>query len=105
MRTIFLTSVLIATASIAHGQSPVAKLPAQAEPGVSAAPNAGFDEVAARRKLEEHGYRDVRGLTPNGDGTMSGRAMRVSRDPTGWRGGTSGEVNVEIDASGRIRER
>lgn len=105
MRTIFLTSALIAAASIAHAQSTVAKLPAQAEPSVSATPNAGFDEVAARRKLEEHGYRDVRGLTSNADGTMSGRAVRVTRDSTGWRGGSGGEVNVDIDASGRIRER
>ena len=59
----------------------------------------------ARRKLEEHGYRDVRGLTPNADGTMSGRAVRIIRDPSGWPRDTGDEVTVDIDAAGRIRER
>jgi hypothetical protein len=107
MRTIFLVTALVAVASIAEAQSPAAKLPGQSEPPTSATtsptPNAGNDEVAARRKLEEQGYRDVRGLTPNGDGTVSGRAVRD--DPTGRSPGSNAEINVDIDASGKVRER
>ena len=50
---------LIAAAGLAQAQSPTASLPSQgpsAQPSrLSATPNAGNDEVAARRKLEEHG--------------------------------------------------
>jgi hypothetical protein len=107
MRTIFLAIALVAAASVAQAQSPAAKLPGQAESPSSATtsptPNAGNDEVAARRKLEDQGYRDVRGLTPNGDGTMSGRAVR--EDPTGRLPANNGEINVDIDSSGKVRER
>ncbi len=107
MRTIFLVTALVAVASIAEAQSPAAKLPGQSEPPTSATtsptPSAGNDEVAARRKLEEQGYRDVRGLTPNGDGTVSGRAVRD--DPTGRSPGSNAEINVDVDASGKVRER
>ena len=107
MRTIFLIAILVAASSVAEAQSPAAKLPGQTEPPASATtsptPNAGNDEVAARRKLEEQGYRDVRGLTPNGDGTVSGRAVRD--DPTGRLPGSNAEINVDIDGSGKVRER
>jgi hypothetical protein len=107
MRTIFLAAALVAAASIAEAQSPAAKLPGQAEPPssvtTSPTPNAGNDEVAARRKLEDLGYRDVRGLTPNGDGTVSGRAVRS--EPTGRWPARNAEINVDIDASGHVRER
>ncbi|MBL6651485.1 MAG: hypothetical protein ISP49_07830 [Reyranella sp.] len=107
MRTIFLATALVAVASIAEAQSPAAKLPGQSDPSSSATtsptPNAGNDEVAARRKLEEQGYKDVRGLTANGDGTVSGRAVRD--DPMGRWPGSNAEVNVDIDASGKVRER
>jgi hypothetical protein len=107
MRTIFLAAVLLAVSSIANAQSPHAKLPGQAGPpstsSAPATPNAGNDEVAARRKLEDAGYRDLRNLAPNADGTFSGRATR--RDQPGMRPGPRPEVNVDIDASGNIRER
>lgn len=45
-------------------------------------PNAGTHEIAARRKLEDSGYRDLRNMTPNADGTFS-----------------------DVDASGNVRER
>ena len=108
MRTILLAAALTAAGGIALAQSPTNRLPSQAElpsPATSpATPNAGNDEVAARRKLEEQGYRDLRNVTPNGDGTFSARGTR--QDPPGMRRpGSSPEVNVEIDASGRVRER
>ncbi len=65
-------------------------------PSMNSSPNPGNDEVVARRRLEEAGYTDIQGLTANGDGTFSGRALR------GRIGGR--EVRVEIDFKGRIRE-
>ena len=107
MRTILLAAALIAVGGVAQAQSPTNRLPNQADlpsPTTSATPNAGNDEVAARRKLEEQGYRDLRNVTPNGDGTFSARGIR--QDPPGTRRpGSKPEVNVEIDASGRVRER
>ena len=71
MRTILLAAALTAAGGIAQAQSPTNRLPNQAElpsPTMSpTTPNAGNDEVAARRKLEEQGYRDLRNVTPNGD--------------------------------------
>ena len=64
----------------------------------------GLTIAGARRRLEEQGYRDLRNVTPNGDGTFSARGIR--QDPPGMRRpGSNPEVNVEIDASGRVRER
>jgi hypothetical protein len=107
MRTILLAAALTAAGGIALAQNPTNRLPNQADlpsPTTSTTPNAGNDEVAARRKLEEQGYRDLRNVTPNGDGTFSARGIR--QDPLGMRRpGVSPEVNVEIDASGRVRER
>lgn len=107
MRTILLAAALIAAGGVAQAQSPTNRLPNQADlpsPTTSATPNAGNDEVAAKRKLEEQGYRDLRNVTPNGDGTFSARGIR--QDPPGTpRPGGSPEVNVEIDSSGRVRER
>ena len=107
MRTVLVVAALTAVGGIAQAQSPTNRLPNQAElpsPSTSVTPNAGNDEVAARRKLEERGYRDLRNVTPNGDGTFSARAVR--QDPSGmWRPGSNPEINVEIDASGNVRER
>jgi hypothetical protein len=106
MRTVLLAAALIAAGGIAQAQSPTNRLPSQAElpsPSTSVTPNAGNDEVAARRKLEDQGYRDLRNVTPNGDGGFSARAVR--QNPPGTRPGIRPEVNVEIDASGNVRER
>ena len=108
MRTAFLAAVLSMTAvSLAQAQSPTANLPSQGStpsPMLSpSTPNAGTDEVAARRKLEAAGYRDLRNMTPNADGTFSARGTRS--DPPGVRPGSRPEVNVDIDASGNIKER
>ena len=85
MRTALLAAAVIAAAGIAHAQNPTAKLPSQAElpasPSTTATPNAGTDEVAARRKLEDQGYRDLRNVTPNSDAASprapSGRTRRA----------------------------
>ena len=107
MRTALLAAALTAAGGLAQAQNPMNRLPNQAElpsPSTSVTPNAGNDEVAARRRLEEQGYRDLRNVTPNGDGTFSARAVR--RDaPGARRPGSNPEVNVEIDASGNVRER
>ena len=108
MRTILLAAALTAAGGIAQAQSPTNRLPNQAElpsPSTSTTtPNAGNDEVSARRKLEDQGYRDLRNVTPNGDGTFSARGTRQA--PPGARGpGGNPEVNVEIDASGNVKER
>ena len=108
MRTILLAAVLTAAGGIAQPQSPTNRLPNQAElpsPTMSpTTPNAGNDEVAARRKLEEQGYRDLRNVTPNGDGTFSASGVRQS--PPGTRQpGVNPEVNLEIDGSGKVKER
>lgn len=105
MRTVLLAAVLAAIASLAQAQSPTANLPSQGNtPTLSpTTPNAGSDEVAARRKLEDAGYRDLRNMTPNADGTLSARGVR--NNPPGVRPGSSPEVNIEIDASGNIKER
>lgn len=52
------------------------------------------DEAAARRTLERAGYRDIRGLQPNGDGGWRGNASRNGID-----------VRVRIDRRGYIIER
>jgi hypothetical protein len=107
MRSILVAAALAAAGGIVQAQNPTSRLPNQAElpsPSTSVTPNAGNDEVAARRKLEEQGYRDLRNVTPNGDGTFSARGVR--RDPPGMRRpGRNPEVNVEIDALGNVRER
>jgi hypothetical protein len=107
MRTALLATAVIAAAGIAQAQSPTAKLQSQAEllasPSTTATPNADTDEVAARRKLEDQGYRDLRNVTPNGDGSFSARAVR--QNPPGTRPDISPDVKVEIDASGNIKER
>jgi hypothetical protein len=106
MRTVLLAAVLIAASAAAHAQSPTARLPSQPQPsaGPAAPSTAGFDEVAARRKLEQQGYRDLRNVTPNDDGTFSAQAVR--QNPPGVAGPRPDrEVRVEIDASGNVRER
>jgi hypothetical protein len=107
MRTILLAVAVVAVGGIAQAQSPTNRLPNQADlpsPTTSATPNAGNDEVAARRKLEDQGYRDLRNLTPNGDGTFSASGVRQS-PPGTRRPGTNPEIRLEIDASGNVRER
>ena len=107
MRTAVLATIFSVTAGLAQAQSPTPNLPNQGSapsPTLSpSTPNAGNDEVAARRKLEDAGYRDLRSMTPNADGTYSGRATRPS--PLGNRPTSGPEVNVDIDASGNIKER
>src|SRR5260221_373513 len=49
------------------------------------------------------GYRDLRNVTPNGDGTFSAQGVRTN--PPGTRPGSQPEVKVDIDASGNIKER
>ena len=68
-------------------------------PSMNSSPNPGNDEVAARRRLEDAGYTDIQGLSSNGDGTFSGRAIRGGRGRIGGR-----EVRVDIDTRGHIRE-
>lgn len=107
MRTIFLAAALVAAASVAHAQSPTGKLSSQPElpanPSTSSTPTPGNDEVSVRRKLDDAGYRDLRNVTPNGDGTFSAQGTRTS--PPGIRPGGEPEVKVDIDSSGRIKER
>ncbi len=104
MRTIPVAAAVIATAGVAQAQSPTDRLPGQADPSAApAAPGAGFDEVAARRKLGAQGYRVLRNLAPNTDGSFSGQAVR--QRPTARRPGIDREVRIEVDASGNVRER
>ncbi|SEN88720.1 hypothetical protein SAMN02990966_00423 [Rhodospirillales bacterium URHD0017] len=108
MRTMLLAAALTAAAGIAQAQSPTNRLPNQAElpsPSTSTTPNPGNDEVSARRKLEEQGYRDLRNVTPNGDGTFSARGTRQDPPLGARRPAGNPEVNIEIDASGRVKER
>lgn len=56
-------------------------------------PNPAMDEVAAKRKLEESGYKDVRGLAVTPDGKISGNAV-----------GNNGETKVEVDSTGAVGE-
>ena len=108
MRTLLLAAGILALAGAAHAQSPSggtlrsqAELPAN--PSTSSAPNPGNDEVSARRRLEEQGYKDLRNVTPNGDGTFSAQGTRDNRDTR--RPGIPRDTTVDIDASGRVRER
>ena len=63
---------------------------------ITPAPGAGGvnAEAGARRTLERSGYRDVRGLRANGDGSWTGRATRGNVEWT-----------VTIDSHGNIVER
>lgn len=56
--------------------------------------NAVTAEASARRALERAGYRDIRGLRPNSDGTWTGVASRRNVERT-----------VTIDSHGNIVER
>lgn len=67
--------------------------PADANP-TTRSPSENLDEGAAKSKLEGEGYRDIRGMTANPDGTRSGRAVR-----------DNSEQAVTIDSSGNIRTR
>lgn len=107
MRTIFLAASLLALATAVHAQSPTGKLPGQSElpsnPSTASTPNPGNDEVSARRRLDDAGYRDLRNVTPNGDGTFSAQGVRTN--PPGTRPGPQPDVRVDIDASGNVKER
>ena len=74
-------------------QPSIQPAPADANP-TTRSPSAGLDEGAAKSKLEGEGYRDIRGMTANPDGTWSGRAVRDSI-----------EQAVTIDSSGNIQTR
>jgi hypothetical protein len=56
-------------------------------------PNPATDEVMAKRKLEESGYKDVRGLGVTPDGKITGTAV-----------GNNGETKVEVDSTGAVGE-
>lgn len=56
--------------------------------------NAVTAEASAKRALERSGYRDIRGLRPNSDGTWTGVASRRNIERT-----------VTIDSHGNISER
>ena len=107
MRTLLLAAGILAMAGSVHAQSPTGTLPSEAQlpanPSTSSAPNPGNDEVSARRRLEDQGYRDLRNVTPNGDGTFSAQGTHENRDTL--RPGRPRETTVDIDASGRVRER
>ncbi|CAN5789472.1 hypothetical protein BH11PSE3_BH11PSE3_48220 [soil metagenome] len=106
MKILLLAASPVAIATLAQPQSPSNTLPGQAaSPSRTLSPttsNAGTDEVVARRKLEESGYRDLRNMTPNADGTFSADGTRGA---PGIRQGTGPEVKVDIDASGHVKER
>jgi hypothetical protein len=105
MRTALLAAAVVLAAGVAQAQSPTAKLPSQAElPTSPSTSGGGTDEVAARRKLEDQGYRDLRNVTPNGDGGFSAQAVRQNLSGS-TRPGINREVRIEIDASGNVRER
>ena len=57
-------------------------------------PAAGLDEGAAKSKLESEGYRDIRGMTSNPDGSWNGKAIR-----------DNSQLDVVIDSGGNIRSR
>jgi len=57
-------------------------------------PSVGLDEGAAKSKLESEGYRDIRGMTGNPDGSWSGKAIR-----------DNSQLDVMIDAGGNIKTR
>lgn len=56
--------------------------------------NAVTAEASARRALERSGYRDIRGLRPNSDGSWTGVASRRNMEWT-----------VTIDSHGNVTER
>lgn len=90
-------SALLASAAIAS--LPVmAQTPQTSQPHTTPSPmtspttpNPAGDEVMARRKLEEAGYKDIRGLAVTPDGKISGMAV-----------GPSGETRVEVDSTGAV---
>ncbi len=105
MRIALLAAVVIAAANVAVAQSPAARLPGQAEPSTGPfSSGSAMDEVTARRKLEDRGYRDLRNVTPNGDGGFSAQAVR--QNPPGRQlPGTDRDIRIEIDSAGNVRER
>ena len=107
MRTLLLAAGILAIAGSVHAQSPTGTLRTQAElpanPSTSSAPNPGNDEVSARRRLEDQGYRDLRNVTPNGDGTFSAQGTHQNRGAL--KPGAPRETTIDMDASGRVRER
>jgi hypothetical protein len=94
MRTLLFAGALIFAAPIVQAQP---SLP----PPATTTPNPGNDEVSARRKLEDQGYRDLRNVTPNGDGTFSAEGMRQAPGSTL----PHPDVKLDIDSSGNVRER
>jgi hypothetical protein len=87
-----LVAAMTATA-VAQIQPSIQPAPVDANP-TTRSPSAGLDEGAAKSKLEGEGYRDIREMTANPDGTWSGRAVRDST-----------EQAVTIDSSGNIQSR
>jgi len=90
---LFVAMTATAVAQIQPSIQPSIQPAPDANP-MTRSPSAGLDEGAAKSKLEGEGYRDIRGMTANPDGTWSGRAVRDST-----------EQAVTIDSSGNIQTR
>jgi len=87
-----LASVVIASLPV-MAQTPQTSQPHTTPSPVTSptTPNPAGDEVMARRKLEEAGYKDIRGLAVTPDGKISGMAV-----------GPNGETRVEVDSTGAV---
>ncbi len=85
-----LLALLLAIAGATSAWAQVVQQPITPAPGAGGT-NA---EAGARRTLERSGYRDVRGLTANSDGSWTGRATRGNVEWT-----------ITIDSHGNIIER
>lgn len=90
--SLVLASVAIASLPVFAQTSPTTTPHTTPSPMVSpTTPNPADDEVMARRKLEESGYKDIRGLGATPDGKISGMAV-----------GPNGETKVEVDSTGAV---
>ncbi len=90
-------SALLASVAIA-GLPVMAQTPQTSTPHTTPSPmtspttpNPAADEVMARRKLEDAGYKDIRGLAVTPDGKITGMAV-----------GPNGETKVEVDSTGAV---
>jgi hypothetical protein len=72
-----------------------AQTPSTPEPNsTTSPPTPALDEDAAKSKLQDEGYNDIRGLASNPDGSVSGKATR-----------DRSERNVTVDSNGNIKSR
>ena len=93
MTSTSIKAALVAVLVISAGTTALAQTPSTPEPTMSPS-TPPIEEGEAKKKLEDQGYRDIRGLTSNPDGSMSGRATREQS-----------EAPVTIDPSGNVRTR